>query len=117
MQIAFFEWEISISNTLRGKPRRVEPYNLFEEPPMHVIRTIQYAILAFAFVVTVCWFATSGSAYLVFNKFLGFNRTANLGDQIATDPVYPTIFAIAGCLFFALEFFRRRWTRRKMDAG
>ena len=82
---------------------------------MYTIRTIQYAILAFVLVVATLHVTISGSAYLFFNKFLGFNPSGNLGERAASDSTYLILFAIMACLLLALEFFRVRLVRRRMD--
>jgi len=84
---------------------------------MHVIRTIQYAILTLASVTAVCWFAISGTAYLVFNKLLGFDQATTFGDQILADPVYPAILGIAAGLFLTMAIIRFGLTWRKMGGS
>ena len=82
---------------------------------MYLIRTIQLAILAFVLVVAALSFTISGSLHLLLNKLLRFNPGGNVNEQAASDPTILVLFSIVACLLFALEFFRARLARRKMD--
>ena len=83
---------------------------------MNLIRTLQYAILAFALVVTVCWFTFFGSVYLVFSKFLGLSPTAESGQQGSDNPIFLTILAATASLLIGLEVLRGILLRRKLNA-
>ena len=75
---------------------------------MQVIRTLQYAILAFAFAIVGLYVALTGTADLFFNRILSFNRTESYWEIISAEPLLPTVLAVTFCLCLGLEAVRTR---------